>query len=140
MPIVDNTFVPEVDITGRRDDGRGYLIWPAGKPMNLATAYDLGFLKRPEPIFPTEVKRVDAKPPVTPTATETSGMAEPGRNVEEPTGIPITGGDVFTPDPIDATRNAVLLAQEHRIDLSTVAGTGKDGRITKYDVEAVITG
>jgi len=32
------------------------------------------------------------------------------------------------------------LAAEHNIDLNKVSGTGKDGRITKYDMERVISG
>lgn len=33
---------------------------------------------------------------------------------------------------------AIDLAAEHEVDLDAVSGTGKDGRITKADVEAVI--
>ena len=31
-----------------------------------------------------------------------------------------------------------VLAEEHNIDLETVTGTGKDGRITKSDVETLV--
>lgn len=37
---------------------------------------------------------------------------------------------------VDATEGAEDLAAELGIDLATVEGTGKDGRITKGDVEA----
>jgi len=40
--------------------------------------------------------------------------------------------------PVDATPSALALAETRGIDLSGVIGTGKDGRITKQDVEAVL--
>jgi pyruvate/2-oxoglutarate dehydrogenase complex dihydrolipoamide acyltransferase (E2) component len=39
-------------------------------------------------------------------------------------------------EDIETTGAAAELAQELGVDLSTVEGTGKDGRITKADVEA----
>jgi|SRR5215469_12533762 len=39
---------------------------------------------------------------------------------------------------IDATDEAKALAEENNVDLSTVEGSGKDGRITKKDVEEAI--
>lgn len=44
----------------------------------------------------------------------------------------VSGG----PSEVDATEGAEELAAELGIDLATVEGTGKDGRITKGDVEA----
>lgn len=43
---------------------------------------------------------------------------------------------------IDATPSARVLAQEHGISLtlSAITGSGKDGRITKADVEALLNG
>lgn len=41
-------------------------------------------------------------------------------------------------DGIDATPSARALATEYGIDLSTIPGTGKDGRITRGDVEPFI--
>lgn len=39
-------------------------------------------------------------------------------------------------DEVNATAGAVSAAEELGVDLSTVYGTGKDGKITKADVEA----
>lgn len=39
----------------------------------------------------------------------------------------------------DATEAAVLLAEEHGVNLYNVSGSGADGRILKTDVEATIT-
>lgn len=44
---------------------------------------------------------------------------------------------VLTRAPIDATEAAIKLAAERGIDLATVTGTGKEGRILASDVEAV---
>jgi len=46
-----------------------------------------------------------------------------------------------TPDntETDATDAAKALAAQHGIDLATVTGTGSDGRITKDDVQALVT-
>lgn len=41
-------------------------------------------------------------------------------------------------DGIDATPSARALATEYGVDLSTIPGTGKDGRITRGDVEPFI--
>jgi len=41
---------------------------------------------------------------------------------------------------VKATKGAIELAEEHDIDLTTVEGSGKDGQITKPDVEALIDG
>lgn len=48
----------------------------------------------------------------------------------------------FRPDEpeegVNATDAAAELAEEEDIDLAEVDGTGKDGRITKSDVEALV--
>ena len=44
------------------------------------------------------------------------------------------------PVPINATDGAKEMAEEYGVDLTTVKGTGKDGRILLIDVRAVIDG
>jgi len=41
---------------------------------------------------------------------------------------------------VEATSKAAALAMEHGVDLAGVTGTGRDGRITLADVEAVLNG
>jgi pyruvate/2-oxoglutarate dehydrogenase complex dihydrolipoamide acyltransferase (E2) component len=40
------------------------------------------------------------------------------------------------PDDLDATEGALEAAQELGIEIADVVGSGKDGRVTKADVEA----
>ncbi len=77
-------------------------------------------------------------------------LAEPGARV--PIGQPIAylaaAGETIAPTPspanapaeraVKATPIAQKLAAEHGIDLSQVPGTGRDGQITRQDVEAFI--
>lgn len=77
-------------------------------------------------------------------------LAEPGARV--PIGQPIAylaaAGEAIAPTPspanapaeraVKATPIAQKLAAEHGIDLSQVPGTGRDGQITRQDVEAFI--
>jgi pyruvate dehydrogenase E2 component (dihydrolipoamide acetyltransferase) len=77
-------------------------------------------------------------------------LAEPGTRV--PIGQPIAylaaAGEAIAPTPslanapaeraVKATPIAQKLAAEHGIDLSQVPGTGRDGQITRQDVEAFI--
>jgi pyruvate/2-oxoglutarate dehydrogenase complex dihydrolipoamide acyltransferase (E2) component len=52
--------------------------------------------------------------------------------------VDLNGGQSDRLDEIDATEGAVELADAEGIDLADVEGTGKDGRVTKGDVEAYI--
>ncbi len=77
-------------------------------------------------------------------------LAEPGARV--PIGQPIAylaaAGETIAPTPspanapaeraVKATPIAQKLAAEHGVDLSQVPGTGRDGQITRQDVEAFI--
>jgi pyruvate/2-oxoglutarate dehydrogenase complex dihydrolipoamide acyltransferase (E2) component len=74
-------------------------------------------------------------------------MVHPGDRVSEADAKKnpqLLGRDVLAkeravvPPDINATDAAVRLAKEHGLDLTTVVGTGKDGRIVDADVQAVV--
>ena len=140
MPIVDNTYIPEADVTERKPDGRRIMLWPQGRPMPLAQAYEMGLLVKPAPVYPSETKRLDAKGVSAQAKVETAdtGAPAPAAAAAAPTGKEFTGPDAIKPDPVDATATAKQLAKQHGINLRTVTGTGKGGRITKYDVEEIV--
>lgn len=52
--------------------------------------------------------------------------------------IPSEKSDDTLKPSVDAVPSAIKLAEEHGIDLATVEGTGKDGRILKRDVQAAM--
>ena len=140
MPIVDNNYIPEADVTERKPDGRRIMLWPEGRPMPLAQAYEMGLLVKPAPVIPSETKRLDAEGVSAQVKVETADTGAPTPAVAKPApaGLPVTGPNVLAPDPIDATATAKQLAKQHGINLRTVTGTGKGGRITKYDVEEIV--
>lgn len=113
MPIVNNAFVPENDITLRLPDGRQVLLAPKGVPVPLTIAYENGWVKDTVPAQPLETKAP--------------------RDY-----VPLTGQEIFSQDPPPATPTALSLAKEYGVDIGGIVGTGKDGRITKYDVEDAI--
>jgi len=79
-----------------------------------------------------ELKAETAAPKAKANAKATSKPeAAPAEVASEPQSAPDDG-------PIDATPTAQQLAEESGIDLSTVEGTGKEGRILKSDVAAAI--
>jgi pyruvate dehydrogenase E2 component (dihydrolipoamide acetyltransferase) len=51
---------------------------------------------------------------------------------------PVPGGRVERPEGIRISPLARKLAEEHRIDVSAIAGTGPGGRIVREDIETVI--
>jgi pyruvate/2-oxoglutarate dehydrogenase complex dihydrolipoamide acyltransferase (E2) component len=62
--------------------------------------------------------------------------------VDAPDGVPDPDGGEQPPDAgsgaPNATDAAIRLAEESKIDLSTIIGSGKDNRIEKPDVQAAI--
>ena len=84
--------------------------------------------------------------PETPVVAEPT--AEPIAATPDPVPVPEQApAPVVAADPapaLDVTEGLFLspvvrkLAREHSLDLSSVAGTGRDGRITRQDVEALI--
>jgi pyruvate dehydrogenase E2 component (dihydrolipoamide acetyltransferase) len=93
-----------------------------------------------------------ATPAAAPSAADTDEPAaattDPGAASETsaatPAGAVRAGAVPVSPMPDRGPRSQILsplvrrLAQEHGIDLSTVAGTGTGGRVTKHDVMAVV--
>lgn len=55
-----------------------------------------------------------------------------------PAPIPAGTEDAPAPSPVNATDKAVELANDAGIDLASVVGTGKNGKVTAEDVEAAI--
>jgi pyruvate/2-oxoglutarate dehydrogenase complex dihydrolipoamide acyltransferase (E2) component len=58
----------------------------------------------------------------------------------EPLVEPAQEDDVATPEVVDATDAAIELASAKGIDLATVVGTGKAGRILEGDVKKLAEG
>ena len=68
-------------------------------------------------------------------------VLQPGEKVpQEVEAMPTPTTEALTALPSAATPVARRMAAEHGLDLSTIAGTGPSGRITKADVEAVLSG
>lgn len=53
-----------------------------------------------------------------------------------PNAAEISEAELLGVAPINATTGALAAAEKLGVDLATVSGTGKDGKITKADVEA----
>jgi len=70
-------------------------------------------------------------------ATAPTGVA-PEPEPEEPETAADDASAAEEPESIDATGAAEELAAEHGVDLASIEGTGKDGRILKGDVQSVI--
>jgi large subunit ribosomal protein L21 len=110
---------------------------------------DFGTGRSVEP--PAKVEKPKAKKPV-----EAKAPAKPAKakkpieavEVEAPEEVEVVQAEVpvaetepatvDAPVEIDATDTARSLAEEHGIDLATIEGTGKEGRILKSDVTKAI--
>jgi pyruvate dehydrogenase E2 component (dihydrolipoamide acetyltransferase) len=85
---------------------------------------------------------------VVPIGTVIAYILEPGESLpesakktepaEKPAGQP--GAVVEPATPVSATPVAQNMAAAHGVDLSSVTGTGKDGKVTKADVQAAMEG
>jgi pyruvate dehydrogenase E2 component (dihydrolipoamide acetyltransferase) len=94
---------------------------------------------------------ISAKPgDVIPIGTVIAYILEPGEELPAEAGLPQAtekaaaveaAQDAPAPaGPVAATPVAQNMAAAHQIDLSGVIGTGRDGKVTKADVEALIAG
>lgn len=90
------------------------------------------------PLTDIEIKPKASTPSPTSTPTsdpEPTGEAGQGEQGEQGDN---SQEENDPPKTIEATQAAVDAAEEHNIDLSTVTGTGENGRITKQDVMALV--
>jgi large subunit ribosomal protein L21 len=93
-------------------------------------------VEKPKPKKPVEAKApakpAKAKKPVEAPVVEVEPVVEPVVEVE------VEPAAAEAPVEVDATDTARSLAEENGIDLATIEGTGKEGRILKSDVAKVI--
>ncbi len=80
-------------------------------------------------------------------AAQAAPASKPAKAPQPKTETPGSPPVQFAPQPASRSPNADALApsvrrlaEEHKIDLATVPGAGKDGRVTKGDILAVIEG
>lgn len=84
---------------------------------------------------PAKTKAEPAKSRAEPAEAARSERAQPP---EEPESVDVVDAARAASAEPDATPAAAELAQEEGLDLTTIEGTGKEGRILKSDVEAAI--
>src|SRR5215470_16082190 len=105
-------------------------------PINtvVATIDAAGAAAAPEAPAPkAEPPKPAAAPP--PAAAKPGPVPVPSAPAQQPAAVAAKEGARIHSSPL-----VRRMAKEHGIDLSTVAGTGAGGRISKQDIEAVITG
>lgn len=109
------TFLCEHDVYRFLPDGRRYLVARAGQYIPMAQATELGLV-----------------------GAVATAVVEPSR-VKEGSLAGLENNDAprHTVE-VNATTDAKALAEENGVDLAMVKGGGKNGRILKSDVEALI--
>ena len=80
----------------------------------------------------TEEKAVEEEPE--PKETADREAAEAPRRAQRPA----TGREAVIPDDMKTSPAVRKLAREHRLDLTRIEGTGRDGRVTREDVRAYL--
>src|SRR5713226_3328534 len=91
----------------------------------------------PAPAPPKVEALAPAKAPV---AAAPAPAMTPKPAAPVPASAPVAAAPVSTGERIHSSPLVRRMAKEHGIDLSTVAGTGAGGRISKQDIEALIAG
>ncbi len=85
--------------------------------------------------LPDEPQEAAPKAKAAPKAPKPKAAAEPKAT---PAAEAAPESEAAERTPVDITPVARKLAEEHGIDLATIEGTGKDGRILKSDVDKAI--
>lgn len=134
------TYIPEEDLFQRLPDGRRILAAPKGVPISEARVRELkelGVTGLP----PGGSSEPAPEAPVTNVLTSgilSAAQTPPPQMIAgdiKPLGVEGAPAPTVAPE---ATEAAQELAAEKGIDLSTIKGTGQDGRITKTDVEKAV--
>lgn len=81
-------------------------------------------------------QKVQPRPAAAPAAQPAPAPAPAGP--ARPATAPAAPAPIEAPDRVKASPLARKLAAEHAIDLTSIRGTGPDGRVTKEDIEALI--
>jgi pyruvate/2-oxoglutarate dehydrogenase complex dihydrolipoamide acyltransferase (E2) component len=110
---------------------------------NSGTIRFEGFLKRAYrvsrgsviDVHPDDVKRLEGNGKFIHTPKQSAAVLS---SAPVPKPEPLAAAAVVSIGDIDATDGAVDLAVEHGIDLTTIKGTGANGRIVLRDVKAVL--
>ncbi|HJR52573.1 MAG TPA: biotin/lipoyl-containing protein, partial [Gemmatimonadota bacterium] len=89
-----------------------------------------------KPATPAQAKpTAEAKPPAAPAGKERVS-AETPKAAETAAPRPAPRGEAVIPEDMKTSPAVRKLAREHRIDLTQVPGSGRDGRVTRDDVLA----
>ncbi|HEY7471152.1 MAG TPA: 2-oxoglutarate dehydrogenase complex dihydrolipoyllysine-residue succinyltransferase [Gemmatimonadota bacterium] len=95
------------------------------------------------PAKPAAAAPAEAKPAAEPKPAAEKPAAEPKPAAEKPAAepkpaAPAPRGEAVVPEGMKTSPAVRKLAREHRIDLTQVQGTGREGRVTRDDVLAYL--